>query len=1157
MAEEEPLNNENNNAPVGGPLSQEQSKGFSGGYKAVQLPFLSCLRTNLCCKMGYNVGMIARTPLQRKENIPLHYGPRPDSWSLGVQIGGIEHLTADLINLIRPMVRVHVVHIEHGTYLRSEKRPFVAPLTTGPYSVKDSSDCPNWQQDLVFDINYGDIFHEDALILFEVLDYRPSLNVKKSARNQGLRPPKQIAWGYLRPVSVSGSINVGVRDEWLQPAAKGSSASSSRGKKRDNRKKPNSAAAGGGAGGSGSEVESDADGRQRGDRGRNKRRSRRDDEEEDDEEDDEEGGRSSQGGVDTSGDEQTDGIRRRALRGSQSKGKSTSQSTNQEQLPQRIQLYKYQLSDGWLGSLQRKMMGWPSLKIVMDPKTRSEVISYPDGIPAVYAQWRMQHRQPIKYGSLAVVLGPRSSLYVTPHAYPVGGRSSIGGGTTVLSQKDTSSDHGTPASAKNVNRHGSTNSLGTMEGAAGALALAASPPYVKLGISKSDWKHIKTAASRRARGPKEPCVLPTKLLHRLDVGSEGAMVVAFSHSGHLLAVAARSLHAPSPFTPEHVTSPHPGCTYSLRLYDTDAGALVWCESYAHHGVVYDLKWSKDDSYVVTASADGSCKVWDVLPLFPHWHAQKNVLGLGQGQGQGQANDDDDNEPTRIPRGAPPSQSSLLSYPSKVHLLHTLVASPPVFTYAVLFQEYTPPDHSSSPLYGFVPTSGGGGAGAGAGVGGSPERFSVASMLDSATRRVSHKGMLERTPPPAVISGAADGKLRVYVGGRMTGKIRIDQGGEHEEDLPPHDGRINSLAIDERTRYLFSADSVGEIYVWRLDAQNQYELLRKFKRESPAAVPSSALGQSGVLGMTGSFAGAGGMGGGGRRSGSFSAAHLVQSTPRLGFGSMQNVLSSFQSTAGGGGVGLQLSDRDNSKGEATGASGVISMMMHPDKYKTQMLALTLEPTALRMYNTSTYKVQSVCAGCSTAGGTSCPPSEVASSSRGCGSAVFCRAGLSSDGRVVVSGTTNPNDGGCSRLRFWDSQSGAMLPSALSDLLLPYAVRSLSWHPKQHVLAVAIAGPGASVVIYCGQRESAERAVARINQSNIAALYATVLGTTEGSNPMHDAPQAKPVGRESPTGRARRALDTAEDDQKKRSERKGIDKVRTTTEEKNSSDKENGK
>ena len=271
MAEEDqPLNNNNDtNAPSIGPLVPPP-KGISGGYKAVSLPFLSCLRTNLCCKIGYNVGMIARQPLL-KEKVPIHFGPRPDSWSLGIRIEGIEYLTSELINLIRPMVRVHVVHIEHGTYLRSQKRAFVAPLTTSSYPLKDSSDCPNWQQDLVLDINYGDIVSEDALILFELLDNRPSLNVKKTARNQGLRPPKQIAWGYIRPVSVSGNLNVGVRDDWYQPPVKEAASSSRNLRKNNKRASQKGGTAGGGGVGSGTENEEN-DGGRANRRSRNSRR---------------------------------------------------------------------------------------------------------------------------------------------------------------------------------------------------------------------------------------------------------------------------------------------------------------------------------------------------------------------------------------------------------------------------------------------------------------------------------------------------------------------------------------------------------------------------------------------------------------------------------------------------------------------------------------------------------------------------------------------------------------------------------------------------------------------------------------------------------------------------------------------------------------------
>lgn len=172
-------------------------------------------------------------------------------------------------------------------------------------------------------------------------------------------------------------------------------------------------------------------------------------------------------------------------------------------------------------------------------------------------------------------------------------------------------------------------------------------------------------------------------------------------------------------------------------------------------------------------------------------------------------------------------------------------------------------------------------------------------------------------------------------------------------------------------------------------------------------------------------------------------------------------------------------------------------MHPDKYKTQMLALSLEPTALKVYNTSTYKVQSVCTGGTSAGGRN--------TARGGGSAVFCRAALSADGRIVACGTTSSNDEGCSRLRFWDSQTGNALPSTLTDLLLPFAVRSISWHPKQHVMAVAMIGSGAAVALYSGQRESAEKAVARINQSAAASMsLALVVDPGEPFEPVPQGP-----------------------------------------------------
>ena len=49
---------------------------------------------------------------------------------------------------------------------------------------------------------------------------------------------------------------------------------------------------------------------------------------------------------------------------------------------------------------------------------------------------------------------------------------------------------------------------------------------------------------------------------------------------------------------------------SIRnMIDSYDFQLTHCmKVYAHHGVIYDMKWSEQDGYLVTASADGTAKV---------------------------------------------------------------------------------------------------------------------------------------------------------------------------------------------------------------------------------------------------------------------------------------------------------------------------------------------------------------------------------------------------------------------------------------------------------------------------------------------------------------------------------------------------------------------
>lgn len=41
---------------------------------------------------------------------------------------------------------------------------------------------------------------------------------------------------------------------------------------------------------------------------------------------------------------------------------------------------------------------------------------------------------------------------------------------------------------------------------------------------------------------------------------------------------------------------------------------------------------------------------------------------------------------------------------------------------------------------------------------------------------------------------------------------------------------------------------------------------------------------------------------------------------------------------------------------------------------------------------------------------------------------------------------------------------------TDLMFPFPIRSISWHPTQHLLAIAMVGHGAAVAVYAGDKEN---------------------------------------------------------------------------------------
>jgi len=179
-------------------------------------------------------------------------------------------------------------------------------------------------------------------------------------------------------------------------------------------------------------------------------------------------------------------------------------------------------------------------------------------------------------------------------------------------------------------------------------------------------------------------------------------------------------------------------------------------------------------------------------------------------------------------------------------------------------------------------------------------------------------------------------------------------------------------------------------------------------------------------------------------------------------------------------------------------------MNADKTKSQVLVLNQCPPHLKLYSTSTYRPIAACAGVGS--GQVASKSKVTKASISTSGAVFGRAEFSPDGRFAVAGisTQRVNSNGHYNLKVWEAKQGNVYPAVISDIALPYPVRSISWHPQQHVMAVAMVGMGAAVVIYCGERERAELAIGRMAGDAMEGHLQTVQEKNTASNSRANSP-----------------------------------------------------
>ncbi|XP_025024057.1 jouberin isoform X2 [Python bivittatus] len=106
--------------------------------------------------------------------------------------------------------------------------------------------------------------------------------------------------------------------------------------------------------------------------------------------------------------------------------------------------------------------------------------------------------------------------------------------------------------------------------------------------------------------PGQVCRLPNKYLFSLKAGNMGCFCICFSKDGRTLAA---------------------GCAgrdgYPVVLYEIPSGCYLR-EFYGHLNIVYDLCWSKDNQHLLTASSDGTARMWKIeaqatsaTKVFPH------------------------------------------------------------------------------------------------------------------------------------------------------------------------------------------------------------------------------------------------------------------------------------------------------------------------------------------------------------------------------------------------------------------------------------------------------------------------------------------------------------------------------------------------------------
>lgn len=95
---------------------------------------------------------------------------------------------------------------------------------------------------------------------------------------------------------------------------------------------------------------------------------------------------------------------------------------------------------------------------------------------------------------------------------------------------------------------------------------------------------------------EEAMELPNTVLYRMEASKQGASVVSYSSSGFYLAVGC------VPSTTQ--------TSFAIKIFDCLSGERIVALE-GHQAIIYEITWSSDETLLMSASSDGTVRVWNV------------------------------------------------------------------------------------------------------------------------------------------------------------------------------------------------------------------------------------------------------------------------------------------------------------------------------------------------------------------------------------------------------------------------------------------------------------------------------------------------------------------------------------------------------------------